>query len=426
MRIGSEVAKADVPKAAPAKSEPAKIEPPKIEPPKPEPAKVEAAKSPEAKAPAVPEALAESAKSSSKVPMFTGLLAAAILVFVLLFVYPGFLHRAQRGVTATNVDSSPLTLHVEHTGTDLLLTWNRDAAAIRNASHATLTISDGERHENYEMDLSQLRTGSIVYSPLGGDVSFQMEVVAKDNTRIVTDPLRLLRTRPSPMPNDGQDAKSAKNTNSGQPAPNPQSPQTQIPDAKQPEVVAEQPKPSANAPVKPFDASSLGQRLRPARPTELADVPSPAPGALVAPKVNADGSLPFASLPSAPAAPPPAGQPAPAVPAPARTTPTPATAKSTNTSAASGGQIQAAQLISRKEPEYPLLARQMGAKGTVELIATIGTDGTVKAVKVVRGHPLLVKAAEDAVMQWRYRPTLLNGAPVQNDTRVTLNFVAQQ
>jgi protein TonB len=68
----------------------------------------------------------------------------------------------------------------------------------------------------------------------------------------------------------------------------------------------------------------------------------------------------------------------------------------------------------------------MGAKGTVELIATIGPDGSVKAVKVVKGHPLLVKAAQDAVMQWKYRPTLFNGAPVPNDTRITLNFVAQQ
>jgi protein TonB len=108
----------------------------------------------------------------------------------------------------------------------------------------------------------------------------------------------------------------------------------------------------------------------------------------------------------------------------ARTT-APNTAKSNNASS-SGGQIQAAQLISGKEPEYPLLARQMGAKGTVELIATIRPDGSVKAVKVVKGHPLLVKAAQGAVMQWKYRPTLLNGAPVPNDTRITLNFVVQQ
>jgi TonB family protein len=421
----SEAPKTEPQKPSPSKQEAAKAEPAKVETPKVDPPKSAAPKP----APAS-DAVAAGPKVASKVPMLTGLLAAAILAFVLLFVYPGFLHRSQHAALPNTVDSSPLTLHVEHTGTDLLLTWNRDAAAIRNASHATLTINDGERHENYDMDLSQLRTGSIVYSPLGGDVSFQMEVVGKDNSKIVTDPLRLLRTRPSPMPGDGQDSKNAKNNTPAQPAPNAQSPQSSAADTKQSDASAEEPKQQGNAPVKPFDASSLSGRLRPARATELADAPTPAAGGLVAPKVNTDGSLPFASLPSAPVPPPvaaPSASTSPA-PAPARTTappPAPAATKS-NSASSSGGQIQAAQLISRKEPEYPLLARQMGAKGTVELIATIGTDGSVKAVKVVKGHPLLVKAAEDAVMQWKYRPTLLNGAPVQNDTRITLNFVAQQ
>jgi periplasmic protein TonB len=262
-----------------------------------------------------------------------------------------------------------------------------------------------------------LRTGSIVYSPLGGDVSFQMEVIDKDQSHISTEPLRLLRTRPSPMPET--DPKAAKNGNPAAQSANQPNSSSPSPENKPPDVAAEEPK-QPSAPVKPFDASSLGQRLRPARPADLAEVPSPVAGSPVAPKVSADPSMPFTSLPAAPAAPPPA---APA-PAPARTTPPPAAASAA--SAAAGGQIQAAQLISRKEPDYPLLARQMGAKGTVELLATIGTDGNVKSVKVVKGHPLLVKAAQDAVMQWRYRPTLLNGQPVQNDTRITLNFVAQQ
>jgi protein TonB len=64
----------------------------------------------------------------------------------------------------------------------------------------------------------------------------------------------------------------------------------------------------------------------------------------------------------------------------------------------------------------------MGAKGEVVLTATVGIDGRVKSVKVVKGHPLLVKAASDAVMQWVYRPTLLNGQAVQNEVRITLNF----
>ena len=77
------------------------------------------------------------------------------------------------------------------------------------------------------------------------------------------------------------------------------------------------------------------------------------------------------------------------------TTPAPAAAKT-------GGQIQPAELIKRRDPEYPKLARDAGAKGMVQLTATVGTDGRVKSVKVVKGHPLLVRAATDAVMQWIY------------------------
>ena len=82
-------------------------------------------------------------------------------------------------------------------------------------------------------------------------------------------------------------------------------------------------------------------------------------------------------------------------------------------------------VVYKKAPDYPIVARQVGARGEVVLTATVGTDGRVKAVKVVKGHPLLVKAATDAVMQWIYRPTLLNGQPVQNDVRITLNFESQ-
>ena len=91
-----------------------------------------------------------------------------------------------------------------------------------------------------------------------------------------------------------------------------------------------------------------------------------------------------------------------------------------------GGQIQQAQLIRRKDPEYPRLAKEAGARGVVELIATIGADGKVKAVKVVKGHPLLQRAAIDAVMQWLYRPTILNGSPVETQTQILLNFVGDR
>lgn len=89
------------------------------------------------------------------------------------------------------------------------------------------------------------------------------------------------------------------------------------------------------------------------------------------------------------------------------------------------GQIKVARLIARREPVYPAEAMRAGVSGLVELIATVGTDGTVTAVRIVKGDPLLAKAAEEAVRQWRYEPCLLNGTPTASETRITLNFVGQ-
>ncbi len=57
------------------------------------------------------------------------------------------------------------------------------------------------------------------------------------------------------------------------------------------------------------------------------------------------------------------------------------------------------------------------------LEAVIGRDGTVQNLQVLSGHPMLVPAAINAVNQWRYRPYILNGSPVEVDTHVTVNFV---
>jgi periplasmic protein TonB len=116
-------------------------------------------------------------------------------------------------------------------------------------------------------------------------------------------------------------------------------------------------------------------------------------------------------LPPAPLAPPPAS---------------PAASSPAESKVRSGGQIQQAVLIYRKDAEYPKMARQTGTKGTVTLNCTIATDGTIKKVRVVSGHPMLVTAATEAVKQWRYRPTLLNGQPIEAETQVLVNFVGDR
>jgi periplasmic protein TonB len=87
-----------------------------------------------------------------------------------------------------------------------------------------------------------------------------------------------------------------------------------------------------------------------------------------------------------------------------------------------GGNVQAARLSNKVQPIYPPLARQTRISGTVKLHAIIGKNGTVEQLQVLSGHPLLVQAALDAVKQWRYQPTLLNGEPVEVDTEIDVIF----
>jgi periplasmic protein TonB len=87
-----------------------------------------------------------------------------------------------------------------------------------------------------------------------------------------------------------------------------------------------------------------------------------------------------------------------------------------------GGAVTAASLINRVQPSYPPLARQTRISGTVRLHAIISKSGTVQQLEVMSGHPLLVQAALDAVRQWKYRPTTLNGEPVEVDTTIDVIF----
>jgi protein TonB len=79
-------------------------------------------------------------------------------------------------------------------------------------------------------------------------------------------------------------------------------------------------------------------------------------------------------------------------------------------------------LIYRVQPQYPPLARQARIQGIVVLRAMISREGKIENLQVITGHPLLVKSAMDAVLQWRYRPYYLNNEPVEVETQVTVNF----
>jgi len=87
-----------------------------------------------------------------------------------------------------------------------------------------------------------------------------------------------------------------------------------------------------------------------------------------------------------------------------------------------GGDVTAAAIITQTRPVYPPLARQARIQGTVVLHAIIDKEGKVAQLAIVSGHPLLVESALEAVKQWRYKPTMLNGDPVEVDTTIQVTF----
>ncbi|HYI92431.1 MAG TPA: energy transducer TonB [Bryobacteraceae bacterium] len=133
-------------------------------------------------------------------------------------------------------------------------------------------------------------------------------------------------------------------------------------------------------------------------------VPGGAPGGVI-------GGI-IGSVPSA--APPP--------PPPVKEAPKPVTPKTIRV----GGNVQAAKLVRQPKPVYPPLAKQARIQGVVRFNAVIGRDGTIQNLTLAGGHPLLVPAATEAVRQWVYQPTLLNGEPVEVVTQIDVNFTLSQ
>ena len=87
-----------------------------------------------------------------------------------------------------------------------------------------------------------------------------------------------------------------------------------------------------------------------------------------------------------------------------------------------GGAVQQARRLRQVQPVYPPLAKSARIQGTVQLSAVIGKDGNIQELAVIEGHPMLIQAAMAAVQQWQYKPTMLNGQPVEVATQINVVF----
>lgn len=350
------------------------------------------------------------AKKNKKLRLMVAAAAGMLVVAGSMVVYPMLTKHPAPPRGGAQQDSSPLSLRAERTSGGMLLTWNRDLPVIQGATKVVLSISDGDRHENIQLDPNQVRTGSILYPPMTGDVSFQMEVTDPNQAKTTSESLRVLDPRPSPLDDPAAKQAAAKETSPAKPAVTDPAPAP----TEEAKAVEETAAAHPAAALKPFNTASLAQRLRPASTSDVPLSPTDLPDAPVIGRASAPTS---ASLPgieiSQPAAPAP---PRPAAPS----------ASSSAAVLKTGGQLVQAKVISRVDPEYPKLARQAGASGVVELEATISADGKVKNPRVVHGNSMLQKAAIDAVLQWHYQPAMLNGKPVESPVEIKLNFVASR
>ena len=83
-------------------------------------------------------------------------------------------------------------------------------------------------------------------------------------------------------------------------------------------------------------------------------------------------------------------------------------------------------LVKKVNPVYPAAAQTARIQGIVQFVAVVGKDGSIQNLQLVKGHPLLVQTARDAVLQWHYKPILLNGKPVEVVTDIVVNFALSQ
>src|SRR5579871_3629251 len=178
-----------------------------------------------------------------------------------------------------------------------------------------------------------------------------------------------------------------------------ETPRPQVPiAARTAEPVESTPAPATRAPAPPLPAPAL------AASATVSPAPTTSASSASEPQAAAQNISSNASPNTAPAR-----TIAPAVPAP-------------TVAVKTGGQLQQAQLISRKSPVYPALAQRARVEGSVVLDATVGTDGRLRNIRVLEGHPLLQSAAVDAVKQWVYKPATLNGTLTESDTHLVVTF----
>ncbi len=294
-----------------------------------------------------------------------------------------------------------LGLKLARSGSDWELSWDQDAPILLGGANGHLRITDGVIQKNLDLGPSELRTGRIMYAPETNDVVMQLEVESSRSEKPVSESVRIVAGLSPIVP-----ASRARTT----------APSQAIRDeSRWPAVVVTPPtlaiRPSYKGSAVPSAmASSLPQTFvkaqKPQSSTERtsAAVVEPLdelPALGAPPMLNGKPTVMASKQPSPP--PPVAVDPAPSAPL-------------------TGGKAEPAQLISHRDPVYPQAAKLANISGTVEAHFKISPNGDVRDVTATKGNPALIRAALDAVREWRYSPARLNGVPVEAQGTAVVAF----
>ena len=273
---------------------------------------------------------------------------------------------------------SGVDLKAERRTTDWRLRWNRNCAV--NAIRGRLWIEDGGAHKQLNLDIAELRTGSIVYAPVTNEVFFRLEIIRPAPEEALSESVRVVaggsaeRSLPeqklrAPLADRNGVARIARSNGAWAPG------MKMTPETGMRKEAAQE------------EGPLVRSLLRTPYSQEISSV--------------AGASLPVASLPGASIR---------------------GYYLSGEDLAEGDDEIEPAVLIVRSDPVYPAIARRSHISGSVEVQFRISSEGRVYDVKSVKGWPILAKAAIDAVATWRYEPARRNGIPVDSQMRTNFDF----
>lgn len=299
------------------------------------------------------------------------------------------------GATPPQAAAKEIGLEVRKEGEGLLLRWDRGSPAVQHALRAVLHIADGDQQRASELDVQQLRHGSVYYTPRGGDVRFRMEIHGPSGEPAV----ELVQVLSAGPPEQARRQRQLSTDPFGQ-AP-PQQPEVQSPEETPSQWVAERLK----------ELRSLRSRYAPKtpepKPVILAGAPPRVAGSTAA---VASASAPVTALPQAP----PQPQPVREEPAPARPVARPST------------RVPPKAIVQVNPTVLPAALAMLPGDVLVEVRVGIDASGSVTSAEVInREGPVNAAIRESALAaarKWRFQPATVSGTPVPSSMLLAFRF----